>query len=76
MDVSVPSKPEEVPTAVTDGIAYIEGYNVNLRKGPDTSYSVIRQLNKPEAYQVWERKMDGSTLVGNQWVKYNAVYQA
>ena len=63
VDVSVPSKPEEVPTAVTDGIAYIEGYNVNLRKGPDTSYSVIRQLNKPEAYQVWERKMDGSTLV-------------
>ena len=33
VDVSVPSKPEEVPTAVTDGIAYIEGYNVNLRKG-------------------------------------------
>ena len=32
VDVSVPSKPEEVPTAVTDGIAYIEGYNVNLRK--------------------------------------------
>ena len=38
VDVSVPekpSKPAEVPTAVTDGIAYIEGYNVNLRKGPD-----------------------------------------
>ncbi|MGY4556829.1 hypothetical protein ACVW18_003135 [Bacillus thuringiensis] len=35
VDVSVPekpSKPAEVPTAVTDGIAYIEGYNVNLRK--------------------------------------------
>ncbi|PFT80461.1 N-acetylmuramoyl-L-alanine amidase, partial [Bacillus thuringiensis] len=56
VDVSVPSKPEEVPIAVTDGIAYIEGYNVNLRKGPDTSYSVIRQLNKPEAYQVWGEK--------------------
>ncbi|WP_142951006.1 peptidoglycan recognition protein family protein, partial [Bacillus toyonensis] len=48
-----PSKPAEVPTAVTDGIAYIEGYNVNLRKGPGTSYSKIRQLNKPEAYVVW-----------------------
>ncbi|MCU5005711.1 peptidoglycan recognition protein family protein, partial [Bacillus pacificus] len=37
VEVSVPdkpSKPAEVPTAVTDGIAYIEGYNVNLRKGP------------------------------------------
>ena len=32
VDVSVPSKPEEVPTAVTDGIAYIEGYNVNFKR--------------------------------------------
>ena len=63
VDVSVPSKPEEVPTAVTDGIAYIEGYNVNLRKGPDTSYSVIRQLNKPEAYQVWGEKDGWLNLV-------------
>ncbi|HDT6576955.1 TPA: N-acetylmuramoyl-L-alanine amidase [Bacillus cereus] len=74
VDVSVPSKPEEVPTAVTDGIAYIEGYNVNLRKGPDTSYSVIRQLNKPEAYQVWGEKDGWLNLGGNQWVKYNAAY--
>ena len=72
MDVSVPSKPEEVPTAVTDGIAYIEGYNVNLR--PDTSYSVIRQLNKPEAYQVWGEKDGWLNLGGNQWVKYNPAY--
>ena len=59
VDVSVPekpSKPAEVPTAVTDGIAYIEGYNVNLRKGQDTSYSKIRQLNKPESYIVWKLK--------------------
>ncbi|WP_033703824.1 N-acetylmuramoyl-L-alanine amidase, partial [Bacillus thuringiensis] len=56
VDVSVPSKPEEVPTAVTDGIAYIEGYKVNLRKGPGTSYSKIRQLNKPESYIVWAEK--------------------
>ncbi|MDM8361744.1 N-acetylmuramoyl-L-alanine amidase [Bacillus thuringiensis] len=74
VDVSVPSKPEEVPTAVTDGIAYIEGYNVNLRKGPDTSYSVIRQLNKPEAYQVWGEKDGWLHLGGEQWVKYNPGY--
>ncbi|MGR5970034.1 N-acetylmuramoyl-L-alanine amidase [Bacillus paranthracis] len=73
VDVSVPSK-EEVPIAVTDGIAYIEGYNVNLRKGPDTSYSVIRQLNKPEAYQVWGEKDGWLNLGGNQWVKYNPEY--
>ncbi|PGV84515.1 N-acetylmuramoyl-L-alanine amidase, partial [Bacillus cereus] len=53
IEVSVPgtpSKPAEVPTAVTDGVAYIQGNNINLRKGPDTSYSKIRQLNKPESY--------------------------
>ncbi|MCQ6284542.1 N-acetylmuramoyl-L-alanine amidase [Bacillus cereus] len=72
-DVSVPSK-EEVPIAVTDGIAYIEGYNVNLRKGPDTSYSVIRELNKPEAYQVWGEKDGWLNLGGEQWVKYNPEY--
>ncbi|MCQ6343978.1 N-acetylmuramoyl-L-alanine amidase [Bacillus cereus] len=74
VDVSVPSKPEEVPTAVTDGIAYILGNNVNLRKGPDTSYSVIRQLNKPESYQVWGEKDGWLHLGGEQWVKYNPGY--
>ena len=74
VDVSVPSKPEEVRTAVTDGIAYMEGYNVNLRKGPDTSYSVIRQLNKPEAYQVWGEKDGWLNLGGDQWVKDNPAY--
>ncbi|MRB60922.1 N-acetylmuramoyl-L-alanine amidase [Bacillus thuringiensis] len=69
-----PSKPEEVPTAVTDGIAYIEGYNVNLRKGPGTRYSKIRQLNKPEAYQVWAEKDGWLNLGGEQWIKYNSSY--
>ncbi|PFY38770.1 N-acetylmuramoyl-L-alanine amidase [Bacillus toyonensis] len=77
VDVSVPeqpSKPAEVPTAVTDGIAYIEGYNVNLRKGPDTNYSKIRQLNKPESYIVWGEKDGWLNLGGNQWIKYNPSY--
>ncbi|WP_373371771.1 N-acetylmuramoyl-L-alanine amidase [Bacillus thuringiensis] len=74
VNVSVPSKPEEVPTAVTGGIAYILGNNVNLRKGPGTSYSVIRQLNKPEAYQVWGEKDGWLNLGGEQWVKYNPAY--
>ncbi|MDM8364957.1 N-acetylmuramoyl-L-alanine amidase [Bacillus thuringiensis] len=74
VDVSVPSKPEEVPTAVTGGIAYILGNNVNLRKGPGTSYSVIRQLNKPEAYQVWGEKDGWLNFGGEQWVKYNPAY--
>lgn len=76
VEVSVPkkpSKPAEVPTAVT-GIAYIEGYNVNLRKGPGTSYSKIRQLNKPEAYVVWAENDGWLNLGGEQWIKYDPSY--
>ncbi|MBG9503145.1 N-acetylmuramoyl-L-alanine amidase [Bacillus sp. AF62] len=72
--VEVPSKSAEVRTAVTDGIAYMEGYNVNLRKGPGTSYSKIRQLNKPEAYVVWGEKDGWLNLGGEQWIKYNPSY--
>lgn len=77
VDVSVPekpSKPAEVPTAVTDGIAYIEGYNVNLRKGSGTSYSKIRQLNKPESYIVWAEKDGWLNLGGEQWIKNDPSY--
>ncbi len=76
-DVSVPeqpSKPAEVPTAVTDGVAYIQGDNVNLRKGPGTSYSKIRQLNKPESYVVWAEKDGWLNLGGEQWVKNDPSY--
>ncbi|MBO1628300.1 N-acetylmuramoyl-L-alanine amidase [Bacillus arachidis] len=77
IEVSVPekpSKPEEVPTAVTDGVAYINGYNVNLRKGPGASYSKIRQLNKPESYVVWAEKDGWLNLGGEQWIKYDFSY--
>lgn len=77
VDVSVPekpSKPAEIPTAVIDGIAYIEGYNVNLRKGPGTSYSKVRQLNKPESYVVWAEKDGWLNLGGKQWIKYDPSY--
>ncbi|WP_459503091.1 N-acetylmuramoyl-L-alanine amidase [Bacillus sp. C1] len=76
VDVSIPEKPSkpEKPTAVTDGVAYITGYNVNLRKGPDASYSVIRQLNKPESYKVWGEKDGWLNLGGNQWVYNNPSY--
>ena len=77
VDVSVPdkpSKPAEVPTAVTDGIAYIEGYNVNLRKGPGKSYSKVRQLNKPESYIVWAEKDGWLNLGGDQWIKNDPSY--
>ncbi|MGH0792048.1 N-acetylmuramoyl-L-alanine amidase [Bacillus cereus] len=73
MEASIPEKQSKL-TVVTDGIAYIEGYNVNLRKGPGTNYGVIRQLNKPEAYQVWGEKDGWLNLGGEQWVKYNPEY--
>ncbi|MGH0586557.1 N-acetylmuramoyl-L-alanine amidase [Bacillus mycoides] len=77
VEVSMPEKPTKtaaVPTAVTDGIAYIEGYNINLRKGPDTSYSKIRRLNKPEAYIVWGEKDGWLNLGGEQWIKNYSSY--
>ncbi|MGM2693093.1 N-acetylmuramoyl-L-alanine amidase, partial [Bacillus cereus group sp. Bce032] len=58
----------------TDGIAFIEGYNVNLRKGPGTSYSKIRQLNKPESYVVWAEKDGWLNLGDEQWVKNDPSY--
>ncbi|WP_144519397.1 N-acetylmuramoyl-L-alanine amidase [Bacillus thuringiensis] len=65
---------EGSPVIHTQGIAYILGNNVNLRKGPGTNYGVIRQLNKPEAYQVWGEKDGWLNLGGEQWVKYNPEY--
>ncbi|MRB61731.1 N-acetylmuramoyl-L-alanine amidase, partial [Bacillus thuringiensis] len=72
VDVPVPDKPSK--PAEVDGIAYIEGYNVNLRKGPGTSYSKIRQLNKPESYIVWGEKDGWLNLGGEQWIKNDSSY--
>ncbi|WJE51148.1 N-acetylmuramoyl-L-alanine amidase [Bacillus cereus] len=76
VEVSVPEQPSKPgePVANVEGTAYIDGYNVNLRKGPDASYSVIRQLNKTEAYQVFGEKDGWLNLGGNQWVFNNPSY--
>lgn len=58
------------PSSSGTGIAYIEGNNVNLRKGPGTGYGVIRQLGKGEPYQVFGESNGWLTLGGEQWV-YN-----
>ncbi|MDM8365996.1 N-acetylmuramoyl-L-alanine amidase [Bacillus thuringiensis] len=65
---------EEESVVHTQGVAYILGNNVNLRKGTGTNYGVIRQLHKPEAYQVWGEKDGWLNLGGEQWVKYNPAY--
>ncbi len=58
------------PSSSGTGIAYIEGNNVNLRKGPGTGYGVIRQLGKGEPYQVFGESNGWLNLGGEQWV-YN-----
>ncbi|HEK9099619.1 N-acetylmuramoyl-L-alanine amidase [Bacillus pfraonensis] len=58
------------PTPQTKGVAYIRGKNVNLRSGPSTSSSVIRQLNAPESYVVYQESNGWLDLGANQWI-YN-----
>ena len=52
------------------GVAYINGSNVNLRKGYGTGYGVIRQLGKGESYKVFGQTNGWLNLGGDQWV-YN-----
>ncbi|MFK4431441.1 uncharacterized protein YgiM (DUF1202 family) [Bacillus sp. RC54] len=66
-----PQKSNELSSTVeANGVVYIEGYNVNLRSGPSTWNSVIRKLQKGEAYKV------GSwlDLGGNEWIYYDSSY--
>ncbi|TCJ86407.1 UNVERIFIED_ORG: N-acetylmuramoyl-L-alanine amidase [Bacillus cereus] len=70
-----PQKPNEIPgTVEVNGVAYIEGYNVNLRSGPSTDNSVIRKLQKEEAYKVWGKLGNWLNLGGNQWIYYDSSY--
>ncbi|MDZ4414880.1 N-acetylmuramoyl-L-alanine amidase [Bacillus cereus] len=77
-----PTKPEvEKPTVTvtpSNGVAYIDGTNVNLRKGPGINYSVIRKLKQGEAYKVFAESNGPNgnwlNLGGEQWVKYDSSY--
>ncbi|MED1088353.1 N-acetylmuramoyl-L-alanine amidase [Bacillus mycoides] len=72
----VEPKPEIPNVSVTpsNGVAYIEGTNVNLRKGPGTNYGVIRKLQQGEAYKVFAEYNGWLNLGGDQWVKYDSSY--
>ncbi|WP_410993485.1 hypothetical protein [Bacillus cereus] len=41
------------------GLVYTYKPQCEVTKKFDTSYAVIRQLNKPKAYKVWGRKTVG-----------------
>ncbi|WP_267412982.1 SH3 domain-containing protein [Bacillus sp. GC_Bacil_1] len=56
------------------GVAYINGSNVNLRKGPGTGYGVIRQLGKGESYKVFGQSNGWLNLGGDQWIYNNPSY--
>jgi len=56
------------------GTAYITGTNVNLRSGPGTDYSVLRQLNAGESYIVWAEVNGWLNLGGDQWVKNDSSF--
>ncbi|MDA2478323.1 N-acetylmuramoyl-L-alanine amidase [Bacillus cereus group sp. Bce025] len=70
-----PQQPNEVPGVINEvGVAYIDGYNVNLRSGPSTTNSVIRKLKKGESYKVWGKVGNWLNLGGNQWVYNDSSY--
>ncbi|PGO32322.1 peptidase M15 [Bacillus cereus] len=62
--------PSPLPANDGTGVAYVNGSNVNLRKGPGTGYAVIRQLGKGESYKVFGESNGWLNLGGDQWV-YN-----
>ncbi|MRC30756.1 N-acetylmuramoyl-L-alanine amidase [Bacillus thuringiensis] len=70
-----PQQPNEVPGVINEvGVAYIDGYNVNLRSGPSATNSVIRKLQKGESYKVWGKVGSWLNLGGNQWVYNDSSY--
>ncbi|WP_423734639.1 N-acetylmuramoyl-L-alanine amidase [Bacillus cereus] len=70
-----PQQPNEVPGVINEvGVAYIDGYNVNLRSGPSTTSSVIRKLQKGESYKVWGKVGNWLNLGGNQWIYNDSSY--
>ncbi|MGH1326226.1 N-acetylmuramoyl-L-alanine amidase [Bacillus pretiosus] len=73
-----PNKPEvekpNVSVTPSNGVAYIDGANVNLRKGPGANYGVIRKLQQGEAYKVFAESNGWLNLGGDQWIKYDSSY--
>ncbi|MGG0260654.1 N-acetylmuramoyl-L-alanine amidase [Bacillus mycoides] len=70
-----PQQPSEVPGVMNEaGVAYIDGYNINLRSGSSTINRVIRKLQKGESYKVWGKVGNWLNLGGNQWIYNDSSY--
>ncbi|MGG0187759.1 N-acetylmuramoyl-L-alanine amidase [Bacillus rhizoplanae] len=74
MGLSAKENPNPAPNPQTIGVVKILGNNVNLRTGPSTSYAVIRKLNAPESYVVYQEKNGWLDLGASQWVYYDPSY--
>ncbi|EJS46906.1 hypothetical protein ICG_05496 [Bacillus cereus BAG1X1-3] len=56
------------------GVVTITGSGVNLRKGPGTTYEVIRKLNKNASYSVYKEQNGWLSIDDNQWLFYDPSY--
>lgn len=68
---------------VSLGRVYIQGTKVNVRKGSDTTYSKVAQVNQPETFLVADQENGWLLINGfstsnnkvlNGWVKYDKSY--
>ncbi|MFX3630011.1 MAG: N-acetylmuramoyl-L-alanine amidase [Ectobacillus sp.] len=67
-----PQPPSSSPSPI--GVVNILGTNVNLRSAPSTNASIIRKLNKPESYLVYQQQNGWLDLGSEQWVYYDPSY--
>ncbi|QWU45215.1 SH3 domain-containing protein [Bacillus sp. NP247] len=58
----------------TIGVVTITGSGVNPRKGPGTTYEVIRKLSKNESYSVYKEQNGWLSIGDEQWVYYAPSY--
>ncbi len=63
------------PSSTVTGIVTVITEALNLRKGPEMSYPVLRQLPKGSQWKVYGSKVNGwYNLGGDQWCSANPAY--
>ncbi|RGP43726.1 SH3 domain-containing protein, partial [Bacillus thuringiensis] len=57
------------------GRVYIQGDNINVRKGPSKNYDVVRQVKKSDTFLVSQKQDGWIELEGNsEWVYDDSSY--
>ncbi|MDA2128740.1 N-acetylmuramoyl-L-alanine amidase [Bacillus cereus] len=67
-------KLNDQPAPVVTGVIYINGDNVNVRKGAGTNFAVDKQVHKGQSYKVWAKQGDWVCVGTDQWIKHNPAY--